>query len=147
MKLNLECLFVCIIAAYEVIIIKLGKLLLFSLPLSLSLISLRSSLLFSFFHLISHGVSVYTFVTLQEGLCESRDKYIGRGNALNVDLNRDFPDRFETPHDRRAKAQQPETVAMMRFITQNPFVLSANFHGGAVVRPFLFRRPIPFICI
>lgn len=73
------------------------------------------------------------FLHSQEGLCESREQYIGRGNAFNVDLNRDFPDRFEAAHLLRLKQCQAETVAMMKFINSYPFVLSANFHGGAVV--------------
>lgn len=72
----------------------------------------------------------------QEGLCESRTRYIGRGNAAEVDLNRDFPDRFENGFSQRLKPNQPETVAMMKFITSNPFVLSANLHGGAVVASY-----------
>lgn len=73
------------------------------------------------------------FLHLQEGLCESREQYIGRGNAFNIDLNRDFPDRFEAADLIRLKQSQAETVAMMKFINSYPFVLSANFHGGAVV--------------
>lgn len=74
----------------------------------------------------------------QEGLCESRDRYVGRGNAANVDLNRDFPDRFESAFVQRLRPNQPETVAMMKFINLNPFVLSANLHGGAVVASYPF---------
>lgn len=61
---------------------------------------------------------------------------MGRGNAANVDLNRDFPDRFESTLFKRLRPNQPETVAMIKFITQNPFVLSANLHGGAVVASY-----------
>lgn len=78
----------------------------------------------------------FLFLHFQEGLCESRERYIGRGNAANVDLNRDFPDRFESGFIQRLKPNQPETVAMMKFINQNPFVLSANLHGGAVVASY-----------
>lgn len=74
----------------------------------------------------------------QEGSCESRERYVGRGNAHQVDLNRDFPDRFENMLIQRLKPNQPETVAMMKFISQNPFVLSANLHGGAVVASYPF---------
>jgi len=58
-------------------------------------------------------------------------------NANGVDLNRDFPDQFDSiPKD--FKDCQPETQAMMTWIVSNPFVLSANFHGGAVVASYPF---------
>lgn len=82
--------------------------------------------------------SVSLHAHTQEGSCESRERYVGRGNARSVDLNRDFPDRFENVLIHRLKPNQPETVAMMKFITQNPFVLSANLHGGAVVASYPF---------
>ena len=54
---------------------------------------------------------------------------IGRSNANGVDLNRNFPDRFQ----RNKVPRQPETVAVMDWIKQYPFVLSANLHNGALV--------------
>lgn len=75
---------------------------------------------------------------MQESSCESLKDYVGRGNAANVDLNRDFPDRFEGRLIGRLKINQPETIAMMKFIKSNPFVLSANLHGGAVVASYPF---------
>ena len=54
---------------------------------------------------------------------------VGRYNRNNIDLNRNFPDRF----DRSIKPIQPETQAIVDWLTQYPFVLSANFHGGALV--------------
>ena len=53
----------------------------------------------------------------------------GRYNGNGVDLNRDFPDRF----GRSLDSIQPETRAVMKWLTQYPFVLSANLHGGALV--------------
>ncbi|KAM8769489.1 carboxypeptidase D isoform 1-T1 [Acanthopagrus schlegelii] len=53
----------------------------------------------------------------------------GRNNSNNFDLNRNFPDQFATITDSR----QPETVAVMNWLKSNPFVLSANLHGGSLV--------------
>ncbi|KAH8418923.1 hypothetical protein KR222_004849 [Zaprionus bogoriensis] len=78
------------------------------------------------------------FARSQEGNCESLPNYVGRGNADNVDLNRDFPDRLEQQHVNhlRAQTRQPETAALAEWIVSKPFVLSANFHGGAVVASY-----------
>jgi hypothetical protein len=83
----------------------------------------------------------------------------GRQNANDVDLNRDFPDldRFEFGYmasnspfydhltndaifemtkekvDCNNKPFQPETLSVANWIVSNPFVLSANFHGGDLV--------------
>ncbi|XP_060532890.1 carboxypeptidase D [Cylas formicarius] len=73
----------------------------------------------------------------QEGRCESKPKYVGRENQNEVDLNRDFPDQFETHRAGTIlSARQPETVAMMTWILSRPFVLSGNLHGGAVVASY-----------
>ncbi|XP_077325248.1 carboxypeptidase M isoform X3 [Lithobates pipiens] len=56
----------------------------------------------------------------------------GRTNANGYDLNRNFPDYFEINHD----TIQPETQAVMNWLTQETFVLSANFHGGALVASY-----------
>ena len=56
---------------------------------------------------------------------------IGRENANQYDLNRNFPDQFSsTP---RNTVTQPETAAIMTWLDQYPFVLSANLHGGSLV--------------
>ncbi|KAH8419747.1 hypothetical protein KR009_002001, partial [Drosophila setifemur] len=79
----------------------------------------------------------------QEGNCESLPNYVGRGNAAGVDLNRDFPDRLEQSHHQlRAQARQPETAALANWILSKPFVLSANFHGGAVVASYPYDNSI-----
>ena len=53
----------------------------------------------------------------------------GRGNAYGVDLNRNFPDRFVGIR----YTLQPETRAVMEWLEEYPFVLSANLHNGALV--------------
>ncbi|KAL3227788.1 hypothetical protein MRX96_003748 [Rhipicephalus microplus] len=67
----------------------------------------------------------------KEGYCTGT---LGRYNARGVDLNRDFPDQFNT----QAHEQQPETEAVRRWIHQIPFVLSGNIHGGAIVASYPF---------
>ena len=54
---------------------------------------------------------------------------VGRHNARDVDLNRNFPDRFGYTQPQR----QPETLAVMQWLEEYPFVLSANLHNGALV--------------
>lgn len=53
-----------------------------------------------------------------------------RYNANFVDLNRNYPDPFGTdPLDE----VQPENVAMIDYVSQHHFLLSANLHGGSEV--------------
>ena len=54
----------------------------------------------------------------------------GRSNAQGIDLNRNFPDRFAKTAN---KVVAPETQAVMKWIQKYPFVLSINFHNGALV--------------
>jgi len=73
------------------------------------------------------------------------DYLLGRSNANNMDLNRDFPDLDQLVYDgsidnnhlmKIAKMDhriQPETEAVIKMIMDNPFVLSANMHGGDLV--------------
>lgn len=75
----------------------------------------------------------------QEGLCESKPRYVGRQNENNIDLNRDFPDQFDPiKAGTILSGRQPETIAMMTWIISRPFVLSGNLHGGAVVASYPF---------
>ncbi|XP_071094185.1 carboxypeptidase D-like [Haliotis cracherodii] len=59
----------------------------------------------------------------------------GRPNANSVDLNRNFPDQFQSQPE---NPMQPETRTLINWIESNPFVLSANLHGGSVVASYPF---------
>ncbi len=52
-----------------------------------------------------------------------------RGNANNVDLNRNYPDPDDGANP-DGNNYQTETLAFMSFAESKHFVLSANFHGG-----------------
>jgi carboxypeptidase D len=57
--------------------------------------------------------------------------YTGRGNAHDVDLNRNFPARYPEHKDLTGgTSPEPETQAVMQWILSYPFILSANLHGG-----------------
>ena len=55
----------------------------------------------------------------------------GRANGHGIDLNRNFPDSFH-PYQQSPPAE-PETTAVMIWMQEIPFVLSANMHGGSLV--------------
>ncbi|KAG6518238.1 hypothetical protein ZIOFF_021642 [Zingiber officinale] len=55
-----------------------------------------------------------------------------RGNANNVDLNRNFPDKFFPMND-IMQTRQPETRAIMTWVKEGHFTASASLHGGALV--------------
>lgn len=58
-----------------------------------------------------------------------------RFNANGYDLNRNFPDP-----DVVNPPGQKETIDMIRFLSENRFVLSANFHSGAEVVNYPWDR-------
>lgn len=60
-----------------------------------------------------------------------------RGNANNVDLNRNYPDPEDGPHP-DGNPWQPETVFFMEFAEARNFVMSANTHGGIEVINYPF---------
>ncbi|XP_019943891.2 carboxypeptidase D [Paralichthys olivaceus] len=60
----------------------------------------------------------------------------GRSNANNKDLNRSFPDQFDGTSD--SPEDIPEVMAVIRWIQEKKFVLSANLHGGTVVASYPF---------
>ncbi|CAG0917995.1 unnamed protein product [Notodromas monacha] len=69
------------------------------------------------------------FEASDEGRCQGGK---GRYNSEGFDLNRNFPDFFKSNTQRA----QPETEAVKKWISRIQFVLSANFHGGALVASY-----------
>ncbi|KAL4613001.1 carboxypeptidase N catalytic chain [Arapaima gigas] len=79
----------------------------------------------------------------------------GRGNSRDVDLNRNFPDlntlmyyyeknnernhHFPLP-DNWEEQVEPETLAVIKWMQNYNFILSANLHGGAVVANYPFDK-------
>ncbi len=57
---------------------------------------------------------------------------VSRYNASGIDLNRDFPDPVNDPVDNPA-GRAIETQNLMNFGYAHRFILSANYHGGALV--------------
>ena len=76
------------------------------------------------------------FEKVNEGACTNSN---GRNNAHDVDLNRNFPDQYDNLKQQDMfNGREPETIALMKWIMENKFVLSANLHGGAVVASYPF---------
>ncbi|XP_061932284.1 carboxypeptidase D-like isoform X2 [Apis cerana] len=92
------------------------------------------------------------FEKSEEGKCESKKDFSGRENANHVDLNRNFPDQFDRRTNHLQKGgnildgRQNETVAMMTWIATEPFVLSGNLHGGAVVASYPYDSGLTSCC-
>jgi len=66
-----------------------------------------------------------------------KSSVVGRPNAHDKDLNRNFPDQFFN-RENFNKVQEPETLAIIDWSKQYPFVLSANLHGGSLVANYPF---------
>lgn len=79
------------------------------------------------------------FERVKPGDCDERTGK-GRHNSNGFDLNRNFPDQFDAPVDPNLfyDNRQMETVALMKWIQANKFVLSGNLHGGSVVASYPF---------
>ena len=59
---------------------------------------------------------------------------VSRGNYNNVDLNRAFPGQeLIGDEERLSENREPEVVAVINWILEHPWVVSINFHDGAVV--------------
>ncbi|KAL3269150.1 hypothetical protein HHI36_008230 [Cryptolaemus montrouzieri] len=74
------------------------------------------------------------FAVSHEGMCIGEH---GRRNGKQgdvEDLNRNFPDFY---HDNKIP-RQPEAKAVMKWMDEIPFILSAGLHGGAVVANYPF---------
>ena len=62
----------------------------------------------------------------------------GRQNSNGVDLNRAFPswDDLSLTKEEMMLKSEPEVAAVIDWVFSQPFVLSANFHDGAVVASY-----------
>ena len=89
-----------------------------------------------------------------EATTKECDGINGRTNMNGKDLNRDFPtwDDFKLSKENLLNERQPETKAVMNWILDNPFVLSINFHDGALVANYPYDdsnatfNPLTFSC-
>ncbi|HOB53202.1 MAG TPA: M14 family zinc carboxypeptidase, partial [Acidobacteriota bacterium] len=95
-------------------------------------------------YLIRHLIDQYGVDAAITGLVDETEIYIlpllnpdgnalgSRYNANGVDINRDFPDRISDP-DNTPTGREAETRRVMTFFGDRCPVMSANFHGGALV--------------
>ncbi|MFA7123487.1 MAG: M14 family zinc carboxypeptidase, partial [Candidatus Delongbacteria bacterium] len=63
-----------------------------------------------------------------------------RYNANGYDLNRNFPEGTYYDADLVNATLLPEIQAMIDFTSQHDFILSTNYHGGALVANYLFDK-------
>ncbi len=77
----------------------------------------------------SHNYFCKDLLNLFYGVTDFPHRY----NKNGVDLNRNFPDVFESNADRE---REKEVKAVMDWLKTESFVLSANLHGGAVVASY-----------
>jgi len=75
------------------------------------------------------------FEASTKGVCRGYQLGTGRHNGNNVDLNRAFPswDDLSETSEALMNRSEPEVAAVIDWVLSQPFVLSANFHDGAVV--------------
>jgi len=75
------------------------------------------------------------FEIAEKGICSGYHAGTGRHNGNLVDLNRAFPtwDALSYTKEELMNVSQPEVAAVIDWVFSQPFVLSANFHDGAVV--------------
>lgn len=69
--------------------------------------------------------------SVEGGICKGDE---GRNNARGMDLNRNFPDYYRE----NRLAPESETKAVMAWMEDIPFVLSAALHGGTLVVNYPF---------
>lgn len=80
------------------------------------------------------------FENSTKGVCLGHHPGSGRHNGNMVDLNRAFPswDNLSETKEELMEKSEPEVAAIIDWIFSQPFVLSANFHDGAVVANYPF---------